>query len=164
MNKYVKKGLKVSGIVVGTIAAIYLVLCIVFYFATKPMNDMVKQTNEVALKKTPITTVTKNYHLSRSVESNSLLGMNKKGKKYYFIYLPNSKKAYLYQANKGKSEEQILNIFNEAHPGHKNVKCELGWYKGMPVWEVTYQKENKNYGYVLYNFKNGKELVYADNL
>lgn len=34
----------------------------------------------------------------------------------------------------------------------------------MPVWEVTYNKKNGNYGYVLYNFKNGKELAYADNL
>lgn len=164
MNKYVKKGLKITGIVVGVIAVIYLCLCFVFYFATKRASDQVKQTNEIALEKTPITTITKNYHLSRSVESNSLAGTSKKGKKYYFIYLPKSKKAYLYQANKGKSEEQILKIFNEAHPGHNNLKCQLGWYKGMPVWEVTYNKKNGNYGYVLYNFKNGKELAYADNL
>ena len=78
--------------------------------------------------------------------------------------MPKSKKAYHYQANKGKSEEQILKIFNSAHPGHDNLKCQLGWYKGMPVWEVTYHKKNGNYGYVLYNFKNGKELAYADNL
>lgn len=164
MNKYVKKGLKVTGIVVGVIAVIYLVLCIVFYIATKPASDAVKQTNSVALEKTPITRVTKNYHLSRSVESNSLEGTSKKGENYYFIYLPHSKKAYLYQASKGKSEEQILQTFNDAHPGHDNPKCQLGWYKGIPVWEVTYKKKNGNYGYVLYNFKNGKELVYADNL
>jgi len=70
----------------------------------------------------------------------------------------------LYQANKGKSEEQILNTFNDEHPGHNNPKCQLGWYKVMPVWEVTYKKKNGNYGYVLYDFRNGKEVVYADNL
>ena len=164
MDRYVKKGLKITGIVVGVLAAIYLCLCIVFYIATKPASDTVKETNKIALEKTPITTVTKNYHLSRSVESNSLEGMSKKGEKYYFIYLPKSKKAYLYQANKGKSEEQILNTFNDEHPGHNNPKCQLGWYKGMPVWEVTYKKKNGNYGYVLYDFRNGKEVVYADNL
>lgn len=78
MNKYVKKGLKITGIVVGIIAVIYLCLCFVFYFATKPASDKAKQTNEIALEKTPITTITKNYHLSRSVESNSLAGTSKK--------------------------------------------------------------------------------------
>ncbi|OYR93048.1 PepSY domain-containing protein [Lactobacillus taiwanensis] len=164
MNKYVKKSLKITGIVVGVAAVIYLFICIIFYFATKPMSDSIKQTNDIALQKTPITTITKNYHLSRSVESNSLVGTSKKGKKYYFIYLPHSKKAYLYQASKGKSDEQIKEIFNDAHPGHSKVKCELGWYKGVPVWEITYKKENGNYGYVIYDFKTGKELVYADNL
>ena len=112
MNKYVKKSLKITGIVVGVAAVIYLFICIIFYFATKPMSDSIKQTNDIALQKTPITTITKNYHLSRSVESNSLVGTSKKGKKYYFIYLPHSKKAYLYQASKGKSEEQIKEIYS----------------------------------------------------
>ena len=59
--------------------------------------------------------------LSRSVESNSLEGMSKKGK--VLLHLSSkSKKAYLYQANKGKSEEQILNTFNDEHPGHNNPK------------------------------------------
>lgn len=164
MNRYVKKGFKITGIVVGVIAAIYLVLCIIFYIATKPASNAIKETNKIALEKTPITKITKNYHLSRSVESNSLEGTNNKGKKYYFIYLPYSKKAYLYQASKGKSENQILQTFNDAHPGHSNPKCQLGWYKGIPVWEVTYKKKNGNYGYVIYGFKNGKQLVYADNL
>ena len=82
MNKYVKKSLKITGIVVGVAAVIYLFICIIFYFATKPMSDSIKQTNDIALQKTPITTITKNYHLSRSVESNSLVGTSKKGKKY----------------------------------------------------------------------------------
>ena len=164
MNKYVKKGLKVTGIVAGIIAVIYVCLCIIFYIATKPATDTIKQTNKIALEKTPITTVTKNYHLDRGVESNSLEGTSKKGDKYYFIYLAHSKKAYLYQASKGKTEKQILQIFDDEHPGHNNLKCQLGWYKGMPVWEVTYKKKNGNYGYVLYDFKNGKEVVYADNL
>ena len=81
MNKYVKKSLKITGIVVGVAAVIYLFICIIFYFATKPMSDSIKQTNDIALQKTPITTITKNYHLSRSVESNSLVGTMKKGRK-----------------------------------------------------------------------------------
>lgn len=80
MNKYVKKSLKITGIVVGVAAVIYLFICIIFYFATKPMSDSIKQTNDIALQKTPITTITKNYHLSRSVESNSLVGTSKKVK------------------------------------------------------------------------------------
>lgn len=43
MNKYVKKGLKITGIVVGVLAAIYLCLCIVFYIATKLASDTVKE-------------------------------------------------------------------------------------------------------------------------
>ena len=36
---------------------------------------------------------------------------NKKGQKYYFIYLPNSKQAYLYPAKRGVSEAYIKNKF-----------------------------------------------------
>ena len=85
MNKYVKKGLEITGIVVGVIAVIYLCLCFVFYFATKRASDQVKQTNEIALEKTPITTITKNYHLSRSVESNITSSICQKAKKLIFI-------------------------------------------------------------------------------
>lgn len=51
MNKYVKKSLKITGIVVGVAAVIYLFICIIFYFATKPMSDSIKQTNDIALQK-----------------------------------------------------------------------------------------------------------------
>ena len=45
------------------------------------------------------------------------------------------------------------------------LKCQLGWYKGdASLRKVTYKKKNGNYGYVLYDFRNGKEVVYADNL
>ena len=52
MNKYVKKGLKITGIVVVVLAAIYLCLCIIFYIATKLASDTVKETNKIAAKTT----------------------------------------------------------------------------------------------------------------
>ena len=106
MNKYVKKGLKITGIVVGVIAVIYLCLCFVFYFATKRASDQVKQINEIALEKTPITTITKNYHLSRSVESNSLAGTSKKGKSITSSICPKAKKLIFIKQIKEKAKSK----------------------------------------------------------
>ena len=102
--------------------------------------------------------------MSQDRVSNSVKGIDKKGKTYYFVYLKNSKKAYLYKANEGISATKVKDLFNEKHPGHDNLKLEFGWYQNKPVWQVSYKKNNGNYGYAIYSFKTGKQLFYVDNL
>lgn len=164
MDQRVKQGLKIVGGVIGVLLVIYIICIIIFIAGTKTESDNQKTVAAVATDKTPITQITKTYHLSRSVKSDSVVGTDKKGKKYYFIYLPHSKKSYLYSANSGISESKAKSIFNSQHPGHSNLNIELGWYKGRPVWEISYKKSNGNYGYALYNFKDGKEIYYIDNI
>lgn len=164
MNNSVKNILKYLGGTLLTLLIIYLICLFIFIFATHPNRKAAKNANNVALAKTKIVKINKNYHLSRGVVSDSVLGQDKKGKKYYFVYLPKSKKAYLYSANKGLSQADVLERFNQMHPGHSQVKSNFGWYQEKPVWEVSYRKSNGNYGYAIYSFKTGRELFYVDNL
>lgn len=164
MDQRVKQGLKIAGGVIGGLLIIYIICIIIFIFGTKAQTDNQKAVITVATNKTPIVQITKTYHLSRSVKSDSVVGTDKKGHKYYFIYLPHSKKSYLYSANSGISENKVKSIFHSQHPRHSNINTEFGWYKGRPVWEISYKKSNGNYGYALYNFKDGKEIYFIDNI
>lgn len=167
MNNRIKTILKYVGGVVGVLAIIYLICLIIFFSATHQNRKAAQDADNIAREKTPITQITQNYHLSRKgVVSDSLEGTDKKGKKYYFIYIPKTKKAYLYKANKGWSKSRVINRFNLLHSGLKveNTKVNLGWYHGVPAWEVAYKKENDRYGYAIYSFKSGRELFYVDNL
>ncbi|MBP2057081.1 uncharacterized protein YpmB [Lactobacillus colini] len=164
MNQRVKQGLRTIASAIGILAAIYLICIIIFIFATNSQRQDQKAVAAVAIDKTPIIKINKTYHLSRSVKSDSVVGTDRKGHKYYFIYLSHSKKSYLYSSNSGLSEARIRSIFLSKHPGHSNLKIELGWYKARPVWEISYKKNNGNYGYALYNFKDGKEIYFIDNI
>ena len=91
-----------------------------------------------------------------------VIGVAVKG--YYFIYLPNSKKAYLYPAKRGVSEANIKNEFKSSHSNATINHINLGWYKGEAVWEVAYKKPNGNLGFTLYEFKDGNDISEVDNL
>ena len=164
MNERLKTYFKYLGGTVLTLLIIYLVCFAVFLAATHPTRAQEKTSKDIALSKTPIVNVQRQYHLSRDVVSDSLEGTDKKGKKYYFVYLPKNKKAYLYQASKGLSRSQAIARFNNLHLGHDNLKVEFGWYKDKPVWEISYKKDNGNYGYAIISFKTGRELFYVDNI
>lgn len=164
MNPTIKRGLKILGGIVATLVVIYIICLIIFLVGTNPRTKVEKSTEKIAVQKTPITKVEETYHLNRDTNSYSLIGTDKKGKQYYFIYLPKSKKSYLYSSKDGISEEKVLKLFNTQYPGYKNLQIELGWYKDGPVWEITYKKDNGNYGYVIYSFKSGEKLSYIDNL
>ncbi|QNQ82304.1 hypothetical protein [Lactobacillus sp. PV012] len=164
MNQTVKRGLKILGGIIATLIIIYGICVVIFLVGTNSRAQGEKAVEKIALKKTPITKVEETYHLSGDTESNSLLGTDKKGKKYYFIYLPKSKKSYLYNSKDGISEQKVLKLFNTQYPNYKNPQVELGWYKDTPVWEITYKKDNGNYLYVIYSFKSGEKLSYIDNL
>lgn len=164
MNPTVKRGLKVLGGIIAGLIIIYIICLIIFLVGTNPRAKAEKATVKIAVQKTPITKVEETYHLSRDTNSYSLLGTDKKGKQYYFIYLPKSKKSYLYSSKDGINEKKVLKLFNAQYPGYKDPQVELGWYKDGPVWEITYKKDNGNYGYVVYSFKSGEKLSYIDNL
>lgn len=136
---------------------------VVFNIALEPKRNQISEVGEIALDKTPITKIQKYYHLNRDVNSLALAGTNK-NKKYYFVYLPKTKKAYLYQNTKGVTEAQVINVFLKDHKDRKITDVNLGWYKKRPVWEISYTKTNKKIGYVIYNFEDGEELSYIDNL
>lgn len=150
--------------VVVLIIIAYIASVVIFFKAGTQSRDNNRQIAQIATQKTPIKSVQTYYHLDRGVSSYSLKGMNNKGKVYYFIYLPHSKKAYLYPAAKGKGESQIRTNFKQKHPNYTINQINLGWYKGNPVWEVTTKNNNGNYSYYLYEFKTGNEINAVDNL
>lgn len=164
MNNRFKPLLKTAIWTLVTLVIIYIICFIIFVVGTHPLRKQSKNVSELALSKTPITKVEETYHMSQNKVSNSVKGTDKKGQTYYFVYLDNSKKAYLYKANEGITENHVKALFDSKHPGHKNLKVEFGWYQNKPVWEISYKKSNGNYGYAIYSFKTGKQLFYVDNL
>lgn len=159
-----RQTIKFIGWVIGIIIVAFLISIGVFYYAGSKSRGNDQKIAKVAADKTPITNIQKYYHLDRGTSSYSISGTTKKGKKYYFIYLPNSKKAYLYPANKGMSEAKIKNKFKSTHSDATINHINLGWYKGEAVWEVAYKKQNGNLGYTLYEFKDGNDISEVDNL
>ncbi|CAM3114295.1 Uncharacterized protein YpmB [Lactobacillus bombicola] len=139
------------------IIVLYFLLLAIFYKASKPERSQVQEINALALSKTPIKHIEKNYHLNRGINSYALKGQVKK-QSYYFIYLPGSKKAYLFPANKGVSEHVVRNKFSGKRANYSIIKVNLGWYKKQAVWEVTAKDQANRYTYQLYEFKNGKLL------
>ena len=164
MNNRFKPLLKTAIWILVSLVIIYIICFIIFMIGTHPLRQQSKNVSELALSKTPITKVEETYHMSQNKVSNSVKGTDKKGQTYYFVYLSNSKKAYLYKANEGITENHVKALFNSKHPGHDNLKVEFGWYQNKPVWEISYKKANGNYGYAIYSFKTGKQLFYVDNL
>lgn len=164
MNNRFKPLLKTAIWTLVSLVIIYIICFIIFMIGTHPLRQQSKNVSELALSKTPITKVEETYHMSQNKVSNSVKGTDKKGQTYYFVYLSNSKKAYLYKANEGITENHVKALFNSKHPGHDNLKVEFGWYQNKPVWEISYKKANGNYGYAIYSFKTGKQLFYVDNL
>lgn len=164
MNNRFKPLLKIAIWTLVSLVIIYIICFIIFMIGTHPLRQQSKNVSELALSKTPITKVEETYHMSQNKVSNSVKGIDKKGQTYYFVYLANSKKAYLYKANEGITENHVKALFDSKHPGHKNLKVEFGWYQNKPVWEISYKKHNGNYGYAIYSFKTGKQLFYVDNL
>lgn len=142
----------------------YIASIFVFYKAGSNSRSNEKQIAQTASQKTPITNIQTYYHLDRGTNSYAIKGTDKKGKNYYFVYLPKSKKAYLYQANKGTSENKIKALFKSKNSNDSLKAINLGWYQGKPVWEVTYQTKNNNLGYLLYDFKTGKTINEVNNL
>lgn len=141
----------------------YIGSVLVFFGAGSSSRNNDRQMASLARQQTPITNIDAYYHLDRGVSSYALKGESPKGKTYYFVYLPHSKKAYVYPARKGTSQAQIRRQFSQSGAG-KISAINLGWYKGQAAWEVSYQKNNGTLGYVLYDFKSGKMLNQVDNL
>ena len=135
---------------------LYFAFIVIFYKAGNPERSEIRELNRIAVEKTPIKYTEKNYHLNRGVNSYALKGLTKNHRTYYFIYLPGSKKAYLYSASKGVNEELIRNKYSAKEPNEKITEVNLGWYKNKPVWEVSSKNIVGEYHYQLYNFKDGK--------
>lgn len=161
MNKNLKRLLigLTSFIIVLIVAA-----TIITRLAINKETSQSEQVTAVALTKTPIKKIQKTYHLKRDVTSLGLVGTDAKNKKYYFVYLTASKKAYLYDSDEGVSEAAITKFFKQEHQKDTLKSINLGWYKGRPVWEISYRKTNHKLGYVIYNFKDGAEISVIDNL
>lgn len=155
-----RQTIKFVGWVIGLVIVAFLAGIAIFYYAGSKSRGNDQKVAELATSKTPISNIQGYYHLDRGTSSYALAGTNKKGKQYYFIYLPNSKKAYLYPATRGTSESK----FKSTHSDATINKINLGWYKGEAVWEVAYKKQNGNLGYTLYEFKNGNDISEVDNL
>lgn len=163
MLEETKRKIKIAIIIVLLLIIVYIVSIFVLTAAGARGSGNKKQLTELAQNKTPIIKVGKYYHLDRGVSSYSLLGSDKKGRRYYFIYRTYRKKAYLYPASKGYSESKIRAIFHSSNRAAQIRTVNLGWYHGMPVWEVAYEKNNR-LGYELYSFKTGKRLSRIENL
>lgn len=146
------------------IIILYIASVFVFFRAGTQSRDNDKQITQLAMQKTPIRNVQTYYHLDRGTNSYSLEGTNKKGQTYYFIYLPKTKKAYLYPAKKGVSRNRIKSEFKRLHPKQSISEVNLGWYQGEAVWEITSQNKNNDYSYSLYEFKSGNEISEVANL
>lgn len=144
--------------------AIYIASILIFFKAgsNKRIND--QKVANLARQKTPIVNVKNYYHLDRGTNSYALKGSDKKGKLYYFVYLPNSKKAFIYQANKGVSESKIKDNFISENANKTIKSINLGWYQNKPVWEIAYQNPNGKLGYNLYLYRTGKAINQVDNL
>ena len=150
--------------VIAIIIAVYIAAVIIVFMAGSPSRKNDRQISQVASQKTPIKNIQQYYHLNRGTDSYALKGTAKKGQVYYFIYLPNSKKAYLLPSRKGVGENEIRSKFNQQHGQQKISNVNLGWYKGQAVWEVTSQNSQGNYSYTLYKFKNGSKISEVANL
>ena len=135
---------------------LYFAFIIIFYKAGNPERAETRELNKIALQKTPIKYTEKTYHLNRGINSYSLKGLTKNHKTYYFIYLPGSKRAYLYPASKGVNEAVIRNKYSTKRPSAKITEVNLGWYQNKPVWEVSSKNDAGEYHYQLFDFKNGK--------
>ncbi|EEJ73060.1 hypothetical protein [Lactobacillus ultunensis] len=159
-----RQTIKFVGWVIGLIIIAFLASIVIFYCAGAKSRGNDQKIAQLASNKTPITNIQKYYHLDRGTSSYAIKGTNRKGEGYYFIYLPNTKKAYLYSAKKGVSEDRIKNNFKSSHTDATINHINLGWYKGEAVWEVAYKKQNGNLGYTLYEFKNGNDISEVDNL
>ncbi|MCH3904388.1 MAG: hypothetical protein LKF01_06610 [Lactobacillus sp.] len=152
------------GWLVGIIVVLALAASWVLAAAGSSRGSDYRAMQSVINRKTPIVKVDQTYHLSRSCQSVSASGFDKRGHRYYFVFLPNSKRAYLYAGSKGKSAQTILKKAKRDHGQHSDTTINLGWYRGQPVWEVAYRKQNGNCSYILYSFKTGKQLSFIDNL
>lgn len=141
---------------VGIIVFIYFAFLVIFYKSSSPERNETRQMNQIALQKSPIRQIKKNYHLNRGTNSYALEGTAKDHSKYYFIYLPGSKKAYLFPATKGVSEQTVRKKFATKRPSDQIAKVNLGWYRNQAVWEVTSKNAMGDYNYQLYEFKSGK--------
>lgn len=151
--------------VIVLIIIFYIGSIFVFYRAGDASRNNDRELANLVARQTPIRNIQTYYHLDRGTNSYSLKGTNKQGQTYYFIYLPNSKRAYLYSfKRKSTSESQIRSEFKASHANRQIKAVNLGWYQGNPAWEVAYQNRQGNLGYSLYDFKNGKEINQVDNL
>ncbi|MEK3632864.1 hypothetical protein, partial [Lactobacillus crispatus] len=101
--------------VIGLIIVAFLASIAIFYYAGSRSRGNDQKVTQLATSKTPIRKIQNYYHLDRGTSSYAIAGTNNKGKQYYFIYLPNSKKAYLYPAAKGITESKIKNKFKSIH-------------------------------------------------
>lgn len=146
------------------LVVIFLIGGIIFASAGFQRGQEYKEMDRVAQAKTPIVQVQQRYHLSRSVNSSAIYGQDKKGHGYYLIYLPNSKRAYLYSAKKGRSARQIMRKFHAERGHKKQEQINLGWYKGQPAWEVSFVNANSSRGYAIYTFKKGRRISLINNL
>lgn len=162
INEDTRKTIKFIIWTLIVIIVLYLASILVFFRAGSDSRQNKQNIAAVANQKTPITQINTYYHLDRGTNSYAIEGSDKKGQNYYFIYLPNSKKAYLYPKNKGVSQTSITKVFKKTNNSKINA-VNLGWYRGNPVWEVTYQN-NGNLGFNLYDFKTGKAINEVDNL
>jgi uncharacterized protein YpmB len=159
-----RQTLKFISWVIGIIVIAFVASILIFYYAGSRSRGNNQKIAEIARTKTPIKNIQSYYHLDRGTSSYAITGTGKKGKRYYFVYLPNSKKAYLYPANKGVSEAYIKNKFKSSHSDATINHINLGRYKGQAVWEVAYKKHNGNLGYTIYEFKDGNDISEVDNL
>jgi uncharacterized protein YpmB len=150
-----RQAIKFIGLLIIILLLGYFLIITIFYKAGNPERSEIHELNKVALQKTPITHIEKSYHMNRGVNSYSLEGFTKNHKRYYFIYLPGSKKGYLLPKNKGITEAGIRSKFSSNKPQEQILKVNLGWYHKRAVWEVTSKNKVGDYNYNLYDFKSG---------
>ncbi|GFZ27028.1 hypothetical protein [Lactobacillus corticis] len=149
---------------IAILLLLWIAYTVIFYFAGADRRGNQAAAASVAESKSGITNVQKYYHLDRGVSSYSLKGTNKSGKTFYFIYLPHSKKAYVYPASKGTSEKNIRQKFTSQTKSATIRDINLGWYKGQAVWEVSYNTSQNKLGYAIYTFNDGNRISDVANL
>lgn len=151
-------------ICISTLLLISLITCLFFFISGHSKRKAAQNAIKIALNKTPITKIDEVYHLSRDITSDSVSGRDKHNHRYYFVYIPSKNKAYYYSAKEGMNKAKISSLFEYLHPNQNTYKINFGWYKDLPVWEISYKKNNGNYGYAIYSFKTGKEIFFVDNI
>lgn len=126
------------------------------YWALAPMRSAESRVEKIVHQKTDLVNLNQITVDYRDQTTYAVVGENAKGQQKVAIVQDSSQKVRTFPRSDGMSNQQLTKLLNDRYQPKRIYAANISYFKGVPVWEVSYTGDNGRLNYLTLDFKTGK--------